>query len=206
MTKPLSMTPSAIKKREQRAAAKSITTLYIGGVNITEKRKHEANFVGPIAPNMSQAAADAVVAAPGKPQEAQEPTPVVDQAPSSEMFVMVVGHAFIAGKGTDKPKKDSLWGILNDAGVLVKFFGRRGGALRFKLADSRQEAMELYKLKLAGKDVKKLAHVDLTPSKQRQLLGADWPASLFAKYKDAKTHNAVDGRSTRLVPSSNLGS
>lgn len=180
MNKPLSMTPSAIKKRKARAAAKSTTVLYLGGVNINAKREHEANFVGPITPETPQIALDA--------------TPVVQEQPSTGLSVVVVGHAFIKGKGDAKPKKDSLWGVLEDGGVLVKFFGRREGALRFKLADSKEEAMQLYQLKLAGKDVKKLAHMDLTPSKQAELLGDDWPASLYAKYRDAKTSRAVDER------------
>jgi hypothetical protein len=111
-----------------------------------------------------------------------------------EFAVVKVGHAFVKGKGNDKPKKDSLWGLLQAGDKVVKFFGRRGGALRFKFADSMDEALALYKQKLDGTDAKKLKHIDLDASKQTELLGADWPQSLFDKYKAVLAEGKVDQR------------
>ncbi|QNB14285.1 hypothetical protein G5S35_22365 [Paraburkholderia tropica] len=112
-----------------------------------------------------------------------------------DFAVIKVGHAFIKGKGpNDKAKKDSLWGLLQAGDKVVKFFGRRGGALRFKFADSMDEALALYQQKLDGTDAKKLKHVDLDAGKQTELLGADWPQSLFDKYKQTLADGKVDQR------------
>jgi hypothetical protein len=92
-----------------------------------------------------------------------------------EFAVINVGHAFIKGKGpNDKPKKDSLWGLLQAGDLVVKFFGRKGGAMRFKVADSLDEAQALYAHKLAGTDAKKLKHQDLSAEQQKGLLGDAW--------------------------------
>lgn len=112
-----------------------------------------------------------------------------------EFAVINVGHAFIKGKGpNDKPRKNSIWGVMAAGDAHVKFFGRVGGAIRFKRADSLDEAMKLYDQKLAGTDAKKLPHVDLSAAAQKELLGADWPESLYARYKDALKKGAVDVR------------
>jgi hypothetical protein len=112
-----------------------------------------------------------------------------------ELVVVKVGHALVKGKGkNDKPKKDSIWGVMVYGYDVVKFFGRRGGAIRFKLADSLEEATTLYGHKLAGTDAKKLKHVDLDSTAQTELLGADWPQSLFDRYKQALTESKVDSR------------
>ncbi|EJO57340.1 hypothetical protein [Burkholderia multivorans] len=112
-----------------------------------------------------------------------------------DLAVVKVGHAFIKGKGpNDKPKKDSLWGLLQAGDKVVKFFGRRGGAVRFKFADSMDEGLALYQQKLDGTDAKKLKHVDLDAAKQTELLGTDWPQSLFDKYKQTLADGKVDQR------------
>jgi hypothetical protein len=112
----------------------------------------------------------------------------------AEFTVLKVGHAFIKGKGTAKPKKDSIWGILVTDDYLVKFFGRRGSAMRFKQEPiaSLDAALELYQHKLAGTDAKKLKHEDVAESEQKALLGEDWPQPLFDKYKQALADGKVD--------------
>ncbi|MBU9639586.1 MULTISPECIES: hypothetical protein [Burkholderia cepacia complex] len=112
-----------------------------------------------------------------------------------EFAVINVGHAFIKGKGpNDKPKKDSLWGLLQAGDLVVKFFGRKGGAMRFKVADSMDEAQALYAHKLAGTDAKKLKHQDLSAEQQKGLLGDAWPESLFTAYKKALQAGKIDQR------------
>ena len=143
MAKELSMTPDAIRKRQQRAAKNAIVAQPIQG-------------------------------------------PVV----------LKVGHAFIKGKGNDKPKKDSIWGIFQHGDKLVKFFGRRGGAVRFKQEPISEldAALELYAHKLAGTDVKKLKHEDLSIEQQKELLGENWLQPLFEKYEKALEEGKVDVR------------
>ena len=50
--------------------------------------------------------------------------------------IIKLGHAFHKGERGSKeggaPSKDSIWGFAFVGGALVKFFGRRGGKLRFK--------------------------------------------------------------------------
>ncbi|MGY6156652.1 hypothetical protein [Paraburkholderia graminis] len=120
----------------------------------------------------------------------------IDQAipQRPEFTVLKVGHAFIKGKGSDKPKKDSIWGILLTGDVLVKFFGRRGSSMRFKQEpiSALDDALELYRHKLAGTDAKKLKHVEVAESEQKALLGEDWPQPLFDKYKQALADGKVD--------------
>jgi hypothetical protein len=129
-------------------------------------------------------------AAEAMQQLSQQLNEAIPQQP--EFTVLKVGHAFIKGKGNDKPKKDSIWGILLTGDVLVKFFGRRGGAMRFKEEpiSALDAALDLFMHKLAGTDVKKLKHVELDASEQKTLLGDDWPAPLFEKYKQA-LHNVL---------------
>jgi hypothetical protein len=120
----------------------------------------------------------------------------IDQAipQQPEYTVLKVGHALIKGKGNAKPKKDSIWGILLTGDVLVKFFGRRGSAMRFKQEpiSALDAALDLYMHKLAGTDAKKLKHVELDATEQKTLLGDDWPQPLFDKYKQALAEGKVD--------------
>jgi len=117
-----------------------------------------------------------------------------------EMNVIKVGHAFVKGKGSDKPRKDSIWGIMQNGDVLVKFFGRRNGGLRFKQEPIAEltAALELNGHKLAGTDAKKLKHDDLDTAKQAEMLGADWPQSLFDKYTAALAEGKIDLRVAKL--------
>ncbi|MEZ0602974.1 hypothetical protein ACAX43_12585 [Paraburkholderia sp. IW21] len=145
--KALSMSPDAVRKREQRAQEK-----------------------------MAELAKEMEL-----PQQA-------------EFTVLKVGHALVKGKGTAKPKKDSMWGIFVSADVLVKFFGRRGSAMRFKQEPiaALDAALELYQHKLAGTDAKKLKHVEVAEPEQKALLGDDWPQGMFDRYKQALADGKVD--------------
>lgn len=49
--------------------------------------------------------------------------------------IQALGHCTFKGKRGEAggaPSKDSLWGVAFIGGTLVKFFGRRGGTMRFK--------------------------------------------------------------------------
>ena len=115
-------------------------------------------------------------------------------APQAVFTVLKVGHALVKGKGTAKPKKDSCWGYGVFDGVIVKFFGRRGSAMRYKTEPlSNMAAVEaLYAQKLAGTDAKKLRHTDLSAEQQIELLGENWFADLVEKYKKALSEGKVD--------------
>lgn len=180
MSKEFSMTPDAIRKREKRAQAKAAQVITV------ERTDEQINISAANAPETAQNVPEHV---------ATQLVEVALEQSAIAMSVLFVGHAFVKGKGKDaKPKKDSIWGVMQADAQYVKFFGRVGGALRFKVADSLDEAKDLYGQKLAGTDAKKLKHVDLAPSKQAELLGNDWPSSLFAKYAEALKKGAVDQR------------
>ncbi|MEX3840303.1 hypothetical protein [Paraburkholderia sp. BR10882] len=170
MTKELSMTPNAVQKREKRAAKKIVAVVVD-------------------APETSQNAPEALAVVV---RDA-----VVELKPAQPKIIKI-GHAFIKGKGkNDKPKKDSIWGIMQHGDVLVKFFGRRNGAIRFQQEPIAflDAALKLYEHKLAGTDAKKLKHEDLDEAAQKQLLGEDWPQPLFEKYKTSLEAGKVDVRS-----------
>lgn len=85
--------------------------------------------------------------------------------------ILKVGHALVAGTRGDNggaPSKDSIWGLARIQGNLVKFYGRRGGVLRYKTA--RKVDLELvlaqYESKLAGTDGKGIQYKDLTADEQ----------------------------------------
>lgn len=74
----------------------------------------------------------------------------------AKVEILKVGHALVAGVRGDKggaPSKDSIWGLAFVGGVLVKFFGRRGGVMRFKTEKKANlpEALTMFEDKLAGK-------------------------------------------------------
>lgn len=170
MAKELSMTANAIQKRAKRAAKKIVAVVVD-------------------APETSQNAPEAL---------AVVVRDAVVELKSEQLKILKVSHAFIKGKGkNDKPKKDSIWGIMQHGDVLVKFFGRRNSAIRFQqepisLLDA---ALKLYEHKLAGTDAKKLKHENLDEAAQKQLLGEDWPQPLFEKYKASLKAGKVDVRS-----------
>jgi hypothetical protein len=74
----------------------------------------------------------------------------------AKVEILKVGHALVAGTRGEKggaPSKDSIWGLAYVGGTLVKFFGRRGGVLRFKTEKkvNLPEAMAMFEDKLSGK-------------------------------------------------------
>jgi hypothetical protein len=75
----------------------------------------------------------------------------------AKVEILKVGHALVAGTRGDKggaPSKDSIWGLaFVGGGTLVKFFGRRGGVLRFKTEKKANlpDALAMFEDKLAGK-------------------------------------------------------
>jgi hypothetical protein len=74
----------------------------------------------------------------------------------AKVEILKVGHALVAGVRGDKggaPSKDSVWGLAFVGSTLVKFFGRRGGVLRFKTEKKANlpEALAMFEDKLAGK-------------------------------------------------------
>ena len=89
---------------------------------------------------------------------------------------------------------------MQNGDFLVKFFGRRGGGMRFKQEPIAEltAALDLYANKLAGTDAKKLKHDDLDAAKQAEMLGADWPQSLFDKYTAALAEGKIDLRIAKV--------
>lgn len=74
----------------------------------------------------------------------------------AKVEILKVGHALVAGVRGDKggaPSKDSIWGLAFVGTTLVKFFGRRGGVMRFKTEKKANlpEALAMFEDKLAGK-------------------------------------------------------
>lgn len=70
--------------------------------------------------------------------------------------ILKVGHALVAGVRGDKggaPSKDSIWGLAFVGASLVKFYGRRGGVLRFKTEKKATlpDALSMFEDKLAGR-------------------------------------------------------
>ena len=116
--------------------------------------------------------------------------------------ILKVGHAFIKGKfANDKPKKDSIWGLMQSDEHVIKFFGRRGGSVRFKQEPiaELEAALTLFQQKLDGTDAKKLKHDDLDQAKQDELLGADFAAKLIEKYTAALTDGNIDFRVAKVA-------
>lgn len=116
--------------------------------------------------------------------------------------ILKVGHAFIKGKfANDKPKKDSIWGLMRTDEHVIKFFGRRGGSVRFKQEPiaELEAALTLFQQKLDGTDAKKLKHDDLDQAKQDELLGADFTAKLIEKYTAALTDGNIDFRVAKVA-------
>jgi hypothetical protein len=122
--------------------------------------------------------------------------------------ILKVGHAFVKGKfANDKPKKDSIWGLMQTDEHVIKFFGRRGGSIRFKQEPISElaAALTLYQQKLDGTDAKKLKHDDLDDAKQAELLGADFAAKLIEKYTSALTEGNIDTRIAKVQEDDDAG-
>lgn len=119
----------------------------------------------------------------------------------SNLVILKVGHAFIKGKfANDKPKKDSLWGLMRTDEAVIKFFGRRGGSIRFKQEpiSELEAALKLYQQKLDGTDAKKLKHDDLDADKQAELLGTNFSQELCEKYEAALAEGKIDYRIAKV--------
>lgn len=89
---------------------------------------------------------------------------------NANIKIVRLGHALIEGDRGEKggkPSKDSVWGIALIAEKIVKFYGRRGGKLRFKVErkGTMDDAIALFEKKLAGKDVKGIKYVDVSSAK-----------------------------------------
>jgi hypothetical protein len=67
--------------------------------------------------------------------------------------ILALGQALVQGsRGTrgGAPSKDSIWGLVQIDNALVKFFGRRGGQLRYKTEPlkAKDAAMAMFATKL----------------------------------------------------------
>ena len=89
---------------------------------------------------------------------------------NAKIEILKVGHALVEGERGEKggkPSKDSVWGIAMIGQKIVKFYGRRGGKLRFKVEPkgTMDDAIALFEKKLVGKDVKGIKYVDVSSAK-----------------------------------------
>jgi hypothetical protein len=124
----------------------------------------------------------------------------------AQVEIIRLGHALVDGERGEKggkPSKDSVWGLAYiGAGKgqrLVKFYGRRGGKLRFK-TEKRTEldaALELFALKLEGKDVKGIQYVDITSAKAIKQTCPTIMEDVAKGFAAAQKEGKVNTRSTK---------
>lgn len=115
--------------------------------------------------------------------------------------ILKVGRALVEGvRGANggAPSKDSIWGVAKVAGNVVKFYGRRGGVLRYK-TERRTEldaALAKFEAKVAGKDGKDYEYVELTPAQQEELVPG-LPQIVKTGYYKAMGTGKLNTRSTK---------
>ncbi len=117
----------------------------------------------------------------------------------AQVEILKVGHALVAGVRGEKggaPSKDSIWGLAFVAGTLVKFFGRRGGALRFKTEKkaSLPDALAMFEDKLAGKGME-YSYTEVSPKNLDDLV-PDLSTAISKGYSAAAKAGKVNKRAT----------
>jgi hypothetical protein len=120
----------------------------------------------------------------------------------AKVEIIKLGHALIEGERGEKggkPSKDSVWGIAYVGNALVKFYGRRGGKLRFKTEKKAalDEALALFEEKLAGKDVKGIKYVDVSSAKGIKETCPSIVEDVSKGYYAAVREGKVNTRSTK---------
>lgn len=116
---------------------------------------------------------------------------------SVSVEVLKVGHAFINGERGEKggaPSKDSIWGVAKISGNPVKFFGRRGGKLRFKVEKRSHldEALAMFNDKVEGKGMK-YHYDDITRKTDLETLAS----KISVDFRTAKKEGKLNTRSTQ---------
>lgn len=123
----------------------------------------------------------------------------------AKVDIIKMGHAFHKGQRGEKeggaPSKDSIWGIAFVGGSLVKFFGRRGGKMRFKSekkADLPAAIEQFTNEKLSGFPFgKKLdcRYTEVAPANFNELV-PDLETEISKHYYAALKEKKVNNRST----------
>ena len=118
----------------------------------------------------------------------------------AKVELIKVGHALVAGVRGDKggaPSKDSIWGLAFVGGNLVKFFGRRGGTMRFKSQKNVDlpDSLAMFEGKLAGKGID-YRYSEVTPDKYNELHGGDLAEAVGKGYYAAARAGKLNTRAT----------
>ena len=118
----------------------------------------------------------------------------------AKVELIKVGHALVQGVRGEKggaPSKDSIWGLAFVAGNLVKFFGRRGGTMRFKSQKNADlpDALEMFEGKLAGKGID-YHYTEVSPAKFDELHGGDLAEAVRVGYYAASRAGKLNTRAT----------
>lgn len=125
---------------------------------------------------------------------------------NAKVEIIRLGHALVEGDRGEKggkPSKDSVWGVgfvqVRGTKKLVKFYGRRGGKLRFKNEKSTEldATLELFNLKLKGADVKGIQYVDVSSPKAIQETCPTIADDVYAGYMAALKDGKVNMNSTK---------
>ena len=121
----------------------------------------------------------------------------------AKVEVLKLGHALVAGERGKKggaPSKDSIWGLAFVGTSLVKFFGRRGGVLRFKTEKKANlpEALAMFEDKLTGKG-KDYSYTEVTAKQVADLvpdLETTVAKGYYAAVKAGKLNNRATAKKT----------
>lgn len=121
----------------------------------------------------------------------------------AKIEILKVGHALVQGVRGAKggaPSKDSIWGIAFVQGNLIKFFGRRGGVLRYKTQRrvDLPEALAMFEDKLSGKG-QNYQYVDVSNQSQYNELIPGLDALVSTGYYKAMANKKLNTRATQKV-------
>ena len=118
---------------------------------------------------------------------------------AANVEILKVGHALVPGVRGDKggaPSKDSIWGLAFVGSTLVKFFGRRGGVLRYKTEKKANlpEALAMFEKKVSGEGME-YRYAEVSPKKLADLV-PDLAATVGKGYYVAVKTGKLNKRAT----------
>ena len=127
----------------------------------------------------------------------------------AKVEIVKMARSFVQGERGTKggaPSKDSIWGIAFVQGNLVKFFGRRGGVIRFKAQKKTDlaDCMAMYESKLAGKGIE-FAYQEVAPDQYDVLHGGDFMEAIGKSYYKARANKQINTRATHPVKKAKAG-
>lgn len=124
----------------------------------------------------------------------------------AKVEILKVGHALVAGVRGEKggaPSKDSIWGLAFVGSTLVKFFGRRGGVMRFKTEKKANlpDALAMFEDKLAGKGMD-YSYSEVAPKNFESLipdLANTVSKGYYAAVKAGKLNNRATAKASKAT-------